>query len=122
MLIANLDPRDTDLPGVAWPVGYGVRELELPVSSAQFKRAYEKALKDFLAWYSAEARPPISRAVVQQYRSALESAGLASPTINLRMSAIRKLAAKAAENGLLDRSLARGIVLSRACANPATGR
>src|SRR5215831_6073441 len=31
-------------------------------------------------------------------------------TINLRLSAIRKLAAEAAENGLLDRSVAQGIV------------
>ena len=43
------------------------------VSSAHSKRAYQKALKDFLAWYSAEARPPLSRAIV---RSVLESAGL----------------------------------------------
>jgi hypothetical protein len=40
----------------------------------------------------------ISRAMVQQYRSVLESAGLASASINLRLSAIRKLAAEAAEN------------------------
>ena len=67
-------------------------------------------MKDFLAWYSAEARPPLSRAIVQQYRSVLESAGLAPPSINLRLSAIRKLAAEAAENGLLDRRVAQGIV------------
>ena len=78
------------------------------VSSEHSKRAYEKALKDFLAWYSAEARPPISRAIVQQYRSVLESASLAASSINLRMSAIRKLATEAAENGLLDRSVAQG--------------
>jgi hypothetical protein len=63
-------------------------------------------LKDFVAWYSAEARLPLSRAVVQQYRIVLESAGLAPASINLRLSAIRKLAAEAAENGLLDRSVA----------------
>ena len=80
------------------------------VSSAHSKRAYEKALKDFVAWYSAEARPPFSRAVVQQYRSVLESAGLSPASINLRLSAIRKLAAEAAENGLLDRSVVQGIV------------
>ena len=28
------------------------------VSSAHSKRAYEKALKDFLDWYSEEDRPP----------------------------------------------------------------
>jgi integrase len=67
-------------------------------------------LKDFVAWYSAEARPPFSRAIVQQYRSLLESAGLAPAFINLRLSAIRKLAAEAAENGWLDRSAAQGIV------------
>ena len=80
------------------------------VSSAHSKRAYEKALQDFLAWYSAEARPGLSRAIVQQYRSVLESNGLAPASINLRLSAIRKLAAEAAENGLLDRSVAQGIV------------
>ena len=77
------------------------------VSSAHSKLAYEKALKDFLAWSSAEARPPLSRAIVQQYRSVLESASLAPASINLRLSAIRKLAAEAAENDLLDRSVAR---------------
>jgi hypothetical protein len=54
-------------------------------------------LKDFLAWYSAEARPGLSSAIVQQYRSVLESASLAPASINLRLSAIRKLAAEAAE-------------------------
>jgi hypothetical protein len=65
-------------------------------------------LKDFLAWYSSEVRPPLSRAIVQQYRSALESDSLATASINLRLSAIRKLAAERAENGLLDRSVAQG--------------
>ena len=100
---------------VAVPAGYrdwrSVASLAVDaVSSAHSKRAYQKALKDFVAWYSAEARPPFSRAVVQQYRSLLESAGLAPASINLRLSAIRKLAQEAAENGLLDRSVAQGIV------------
>ena len=67
---------------VAVPAGYrDWRSVALlavnAVSSAHSKRAYEKALKDFIAWYSAESRPPFSRAVVQQYRSLLEAAGLA---------------------------------------------
>ena len=72
---------------VAVPAGYrnwrSVASLAIEaVSSEHSKRAYEKALKDFFAWYSAEARPPLSRAIVQQYRSVPESAGLAaaSPT------------------------------------------
>jgi len=48
---------------VAIPGGYpdwrSVASLAVDaVSSAHSKRAYEKALKDFVAWYSAEARPP----------------------------------------------------------------
>jgi len=100
---------------VAVPAGYrDWRSVALlavnAVSSAHSKRAYEKALKDFLAWYAAEARPPLSRAIVQQYKSVLESASLAPASINLRLSAIRKLATEAAESDLLDRSVAQGIV------------
>ena len=100
---------------VAVPAGYrdwrSVASLAVnAVSSAHSKRAYEKALKDFLAWYAAEARPPLSRAIVQQYKSVLESASLAPASINLRLSAIRKLATEAAESDLLDRSVAQGIV------------
>jgi site-specific recombinase XerC len=79
-------------------------------------------LKDFLARYSAEARPPLSRAIIQQYRSVLESAGLAPPSINLRLSAIRKLVTEAAENDLLDRSVAQGIVSLKGVRHPATGQ
>jgi integrase len=38
---------------------------------------------------------------VQAYRAALEAAGMAASSINVRLSAIRKLAAEAADNGLL---------------------
>jgi site-specific recombinase XerD len=83
------------------------------MSSRHSKRAYARALRDFLVWYSAELRPPLSRAVVQQYRSTLESSGLSPASVNLRLSAIRKLADEAAENGLLDRSAAMGIATIR---------
>ena len=93
------------------------------VSSAPSKRAYQKALRDFVVWHSTQPRPPFSRAIVQQSRSVLESAGLAPASITLRLSAIRKLAAEAAENGLLDRGVApRKSCPSRASANPATGQ
>ena len=76
---------------VAVPAGYrdwrSVASLAVDaVSSVHSKRAYEKALKDFLTWCSAEARPPISKAIVQQYRSVLETTGLAPASINLRRS------------------------------------
>jgi site-specific recombinase XerD len=83
------------------------------VSSRHSKRAYARALEDFLTWYAAEERPPLSRAVVQQYRSRLEASGLSPASVNLRLSAIRKLASEAAENGLLDRGAALGIASLR---------
>lgn len=88
------------------------------VSSAHSQRAYAKALQDFIAWYSAERRPPFGRAVVQQYRGVLESSDLKPASVNLRLSAIRKLADEAAENGLLDRGVAQGIVSLKGVRQP----
>jgi hypothetical protein len=79
------------------------------LSSEHSRRAYTKALRDFLAWHSAQGRPQLSKALVQRYRLKLEGDGLSSSTINQRMSAIRKLAVEAADNGLLDPVLAHGI-------------
>src|SRR5712692_184781 len=59
--------------------------------SPHSRRAYETALDHFLGWYHAEARPPISKALVNIYRVELEAAGLSGSTINQRLSAIRKL-------------------------------
>jgi integrase len=73
------------------------------LTSEHSKRAYAKALKDFLDW---RVDRPINRALVNEYRQTLTG----SPaSINLRMSAIRKLATKAADNGLLDQTIASGI-------------
>jgi site-specific recombinase XerD len=83
------------------------------VTSRHSKRAYARALEDFLSWYAAEPRMPLGRAVVQEYRSTLDAGGLSPASINLRLSAIRKLAEEAAENGLLDRSAALGIAAIR---------
>lgn len=79
------------------------------VTSKNSKRAYEKALVDFLTWYDAQGRPELRKAVVQAYRQELVNAGLAPKTVNLRLSAIRKLATEAADNGLLDPVLAAGV-------------
>lgn len=79
------------------------------LSSEHSRRAYEKALADFLAWYTAEGKPGLSKATVQRYKTILESKGFSPSTVNLRMSAIRKLAQEAADNGLLDPMHANGI-------------
>lgn len=79
------------------------------LTSEHSRRAYGKALADFLAWYTAEAKPGLAKATVQRYKTVLQESGLSPSTINLRMSAIRKLAQEAADNGLLDQTLANGI-------------
>jgi len=83
------------------------------LSSLHSRRAYGRALEDFLRWYRMELRPPFSKAVVQAYRAWLEKSGLAPATINVRLAAIRKLAAEAADNGLLAAELAAAIARVR---------
>jgi hypothetical protein len=46
------------------------------------------------------------KATVNAFRAKLGGDGLASATINVRLTAIRKLAAETADNGLLDPDLA----------------
>ena len=77
--------------------------------SPHSRRAYGQALTDFLGWYAAGPRGPFRRTVVHQYRAVLEQKGLAPSSINVRLAAVRKLAAEAAANGLLAPELAAGI-------------
>ena len=79
------------------------------LSSVNSRRAYSQALEHFFAWYHAEPRGTFNRSLIQAYRSAAESERLAPSTINVRLAALRKLASEAAENGMLDRSVAQSI-------------
>src|ERR1035438_5354538 len=83
------------------------------VTSPHSRRAYDKALDDFLSWYRAAPRGAFRKAVVQEYRAKLETDGLAGSTINVRLAAIRKLAQEAADNLLLAPELAAGIARVR---------
>ncbi len=77
--------------------------------SEHSRRAYERALVDFFRWHAAASRPQLNKAVVQRYAAALREMGLAPSSINQRLSAIRKLAAEASDNGALDPQIAGGI-------------
>jgi site-specific recombinase XerD len=79
------------------------------VSSLITRRVYNMALNEFIAWFKEAPRPGFSKATVSAWRVSLEARGLGSSSIIIRMSAIRKLAAEAADNGLLDPELAAGI-------------
>jgi site-specific recombinase XerC len=79
------------------------------VSSPITKRVYNMALDEFLRWFQQAPRPGFTKATVSAWRVSLEHRGLGSSSIIIRMSAIRKLAAEAADNGLLAPELAAGI-------------
>lgn len=80
------------------------------VSSPITRRVYNMALDEFIAWLRQEPHPGFSKATVNAWRVSLEARGLGSSSISVRMSAIRKLAAEAADNGLLAPELAAGII------------
>ena len=80
------------------------------VNSPESKRAYDRAITDFLLWCSTAAPGTgFTKATVQAYRAQLIEQALSSSTINVRMSAIRRLSAEAADNGLMAPELAAGI-------------
>jgi len=79
------------------------------VDSPHSKRAYSRALIDFLDWYEQDGRPGFSKATIHAYREELLQAGKSRSSINQALSAIRKLAAEAADNGLVSPTLAYGV-------------
>src|SRR5215471_2169242 len=79
------------------------------VSSPITKRVYNLGLDEFFTWFGQEPRPGFSKATVSSWRVALEARGLGSVSINVRITAVRKLAVEATDNGLLALERAAGI-------------
>jgi integrase len=109
---ASLLPTDPVIVDENWSK---LKQLVLDALPARnSKRAYGAALDAFYRWYFTETRLPFSKAVVQEYRSFLEARGYAPLTIAQQLSALRKLATEAADNGLLDSQIAAGVCRIRA--------
>src|SRR6266699_3880662 len=79
------------------------------VSSPITRRVYNLGLDEFIAWFTLEPRAGFTKATVSAWRVSLELRGLGSVSINVRITAVRKLAVEAADNGLLAPELASGI-------------
>ncbi len=79
------------------------------VTSVHTRRAYARALSDFLNWWDGAGRPQLTKATVQRHVAALRAEGRGASTINQRLVAIRKLAREAADNGLIDQATAAAI-------------
>jgi site-specific recombinase XerC len=83
------------------------------LSSRHTRRAYSQALDEFLIWFRDEPGREFNKAAVQKYRAELELKGLAPSSINVRLSAIRRLALEASDNGVLAQDLAAGIARAK---------
>lgn len=80
------------------------------VTSPHTKRAYQRALADFMVWYRLDTnRTGFSKATVQAHVTALREAGVSASSINQRITAIRKLAVELADNGVVNESVAQAI-------------
>src|ERR1700732_3812802 len=80
------------------------------VSSPITRRVYNLGLDEFIAWHAEAPRPAgFTKATVTAWRVALEARRLGPISINVRITAVRKLAVEAADNGLLAPELAAGI-------------
>jgi len=79
------------------------------ISSRHTRRAYSQALDEFLIWFLDKPGRPFNKATVQEYRTELETKGLAPSSVNVRLCAIRRLALEATDNLLLAPELAAGI-------------
>jgi site-specific recombinase XerD len=79
------------------------------VTSPHSKRAYRRQIEGFLQWYDGLGRPGFTKGTVNKYRAALLEAGQSAASVNLALSAIRKLATEAADNGYLDPTAAAGV-------------
>ncbi len=100
MLVIGNNPRAVQYDPPQWEA---LKSLVLDsVGSEHTKRAYATAISEFLVWYRAELRPPFSKAIVHAHRTYLiEERGLSPASINVRISALRKLATEAGDNGLM---------------------
>jgi len=78
-----------------------LREMVLnSVASEHSKRNYAKALDEVFALCEARQQP-LSRALLMEYRAAMLEKKLGASTVNVRLSAVRKLIGEAQRNGII---------------------
>ncbi len=81
------------------------------VSSEHTKRAYARALTEFVTWHMSTGQTALDKKTVNAYVTHLRNLPTPTPasSINQRLVAIRKLAREAADNGLIDHAAAEAI-------------
>lgn len=86
-----------------------IKMVKQALDSELSRVMYEKALTDFLTWYQDQRKTGLTKAVVNEYKDHLKGLGYAPSSINQKLSAIRRLAVEASDNGLIDGQIASGI-------------
>jgi site-specific recombinase XerD len=77
--------------------------------SVNSRRAYQRHLEEFFIWHAAQSRPELNKSLINIYVKSLREQNHSSANINQKLSAIRKLAAEAEDNDLIDSKIANGI-------------
>ena len=101
----RIDPDELDIGRVAAIISV----VTDTVDSAHTKRAYTRAIRDFLDWFREAGQTGLNKATVQRYATHLRAQGIGASSVNQRLSAIRKLAREAVDNGALSTQAADGI-------------
>ena len=81
------------------PICIAYLALQSRASGERFAGRFGRIIDEFFAWFKQAPRRGFTKATVSAWRVSLEVHGLGSSSIIIRMSAIRKLAVEAADNG-----------------------
>ena len=79
------------------------------VNSPESKRAYQRGIHAYQRWHLESGKGAFNKSSVQAFKTHLKDAGLSHSAINTQLIAVRRLAAEAADNGMLDPTLAAAI-------------
>jgi site-specific recombinase XerC len=98
LVLAPVPPENTaGEPLALTPAQARLRKMVLDaVASPHSKRNYARALDDLFAFCASR---PLSRSLLMEWRAGMES--LSPSTINVRLSAVRKMIGEARKNGML---------------------
>src|ERR1700759_1141876 len=98
LVLAAMPPQSREAEPIALTLAQArLRKMVLDaVRSPHSKRNYAKALDDLFAFCASR---PLSRSLLMEWRAAMES--LSPSTINVRLSAVRKMVGEARRNNLI---------------------
>jgi len=80
------------------------------IENANTRAMYRKALGDFLIYWQGKLCPPLFQEVVESHKSYLTDRGYSPSSVNQRLAAIRRLALRAVDEGILSADHVAGVL------------